>query len=70
MQSTASDPDVAAKIGELSALLRNKRRLMKQLAVDLKLQASIEIWLFVHVPVTAALLVALFAHILIVFLYW
>lgn len=69
-QSTASDPDVAAKIGELSALLRNKRRLMKQLAVDLKLQAAIEIWLFVHVPVTAALLLALFAHILIVFLYW
>ncbi|MEL7184865.1 MAG: hypothetical protein AAFN50_00345 [Pseudomonadota bacterium] len=69
-QSTASDPDVAAKIGELSALLRNKRRLMKQLAVDLKLQASLEIWLFVHVPMTAALLVALFAHILVVFLYW
>ncbi len=69
-QSTAADPEVAAKIGELSALLRNKRRLMKQLAVDLKLQAAIEIWLFVHVPVTSALLLALFAHILIVFLYW
>lgn len=69
-QSTASDPEVAAKVGELSALLRNKRRLMKQLAIDLKLQASLEIWLFVHVPVTAAMLVALSAHILIVFLYW
>ena len=69
-QSKSQDPDSASKIGELSALLRNKRRLLRQLAVDMKLQATLEIWLFVHVPLTAALLVALFAHILTVFLYW
>ncbi len=69
-QSVLSDAEASAKLGEVSALLRNKRRLLKQLALDMKLQATVEIWLFVHVPMTAALLVALFAHILIVFLYW
>ncbi len=69
-QSRASDADAAAIIGELSALLRNKRKLLRQLREDLRLQAGMELWLYVHVPLTAALLIALFAHILTVFLYW
>ncbi|MDX1509364.1 MAG: hypothetical protein R3358_13845 [Woeseiaceae bacterium] len=69
-QSMAGDADTAAAIGELSALIRNKRRLLRQLGEDLKLQAVLEIWLYVHVPLTAALLVALAAHIVTVFLYW
>ena len=69
-QSMAGDADTAAAIGELSALVRNKRRLLRQLSEDLKLQAVLEIWLYVHVPLTAALLVALAAHIVTVFLYW
>lgn len=69
-QSRASDADTAAKIGELSALLRNKRKLLRQLREDLRLQAGLELWLYVHVPLTAALLMALAVHILTVFLYW
>lgn len=69
-QSRAGDAATAAAIGELSALIRNKRRLLKQLALDLKMQAVLETWLYVHVPMTAALLVALVVHILTVFLYW
>ena len=69
-QSRATDADSAAKIGELSALLRNKRQLLRQIGEDLRLQASMEIWLYFHVPLTAALLMALFAHIITVFLYW
>jgi hypothetical protein len=69
-QSRATDPESAAGIGELSALLRNKRRLLKQIGEDLRLQAAMEIWLYFHVPLTAALLMALFAHILTVFMYW
>lgn len=69
-QSRATDADSAAKIGELSALLRNKRRLLKQLAEDLRLQAGMEIWLYFHVPLSAALLMALLAHIIVVFMYW
>ncbi len=69
-QSRATDADSAAKIGELSALLRNKRRLLRQLREDLRLQAAMELWLYFHVPLTAGLLMALVAHILSVFLYW
>jgi len=69
-QSVSGDAETAAGIGELSALLRNKRRLLRQLSEDLKLQATLEIWLYAHVPLTAALLVALLVHILTVFMYW
>jgi hypothetical protein len=69
-QSRSSDPEVAAMIGELSALIRNKRRLLKKLNEDMRLQATIDVWLYVHVPLTAALLVALLVHILTVFMYW
>jgi len=69
-QSRATDADSAAKIGELSALLRNKRQLLRQIGEDLRLQAGMEIWLYFHVPLTAALLMALIAHIVTVFLYW
>jgi len=69
-QSRSSDRKEAAAIGELSALLRNKRRLLKQLGVEFKIQSTLEIWLYVHVPLTAGLLMALLVHILTVFLYW
>lgn len=69
-QSRATDADSAAKIGELSALLRNKRQLQRQIVADLRLQASMEFWLYFHVPLTAALLMALLAHIVSVFMYW
>ena len=69
-QSRATDPDSAAKIGELSGLLRNKRRLLRQLREDLRLQATMELWLYFHVPLTAGLLMALVVHIVTVFLYW
>jgi hypothetical protein len=69
-QSRSREPPVAAAIGELSALLRNKRRLLKPLAEDMRLQAMLQVWLYVHVPLTAALLVALLVHIATVFIYW
>ena len=69
-QSRSGDPEVAASIGELSALIRNKRRLLKKLTEDMRLQATIEVWLYAHVPLTAGLLTALIVHIVTVFMYW
>ncbi|MEE8427301.1 MAG: hypothetical protein V3S15_08440 [Woeseiaceae bacterium] len=69
-QSRATDPAAAATISELSALIRNKRQLLRQLGQDLRLQATMEIWLYLHVPLTAAMLMALVVHIFTVFLYW
>jgi len=69
-QSRASDADVVAKISELSALLRNKRKLLRQIREDLRLQATMELWLYFHVPLSTGLLVALLVHIVTVFFYW
>lgn len=69
-QQSRADTATATTIAELSALLRNKRQLLRQISEDLRLQAAIEIWLYAHVPLTAALLMALTAHILTVFIYW
>jgi hypothetical protein len=69
-QSRASDADVVARISELSALLRNKRKLLRQIREDLRLQASMELWLYFHVPLSTGLLVALLVHIVTVFFYW
>jgi len=69
-QSRCSDAERAAKIGELSALIRNKRQLLNRLTEDMRLKARLEVWLYAHVPLTAALLVALLVHIVSVFLYW
>jgi hypothetical protein len=69
-QSRSSDADEAATISELSALLRNKRRLLRQLNEELKIQAKLAIWLYAHVPLSAGLLMALAIHVLTVFMYW
>jgi hypothetical protein len=69
-QQSRADASAATTIAELSALLRNKRQLLRQVNEDLRLQAAIEIWLYAHVPLSAGLLMALAAHILTVFLYW
>jgi len=69
-QQSRADANAATTIAELSALLRNKRQLLRQVNEDLRLQAAIEIWLYAHVPLSAGLLMALVAHILTVFLYW
>ena len=69
-QSMSGDAETVGAISELSALIRNKRKLLRQLGADLKMQAKLEIWLYAHVPLTAALLAALLVHIVTVFLYW
>jgi len=66
----SGDAETVAAISELSALIRNKRKLLRQLGADLKLQATLEIWLYVHVPLSVALIGALLVHVVTVFIYW
>ncbi|WEK44034.1 MAG: hypothetical protein P0Y64_04160 [Candidatus Sphingomonas colombiensis] len=54
----------------IDALLERKRAMLARLRRHLKLKALLEIWLYVHVPATFALLAALTAHIVSVFFYW
>ena len=54
----------------VEALLERKHAVLVRLRRHLQLKALLEIWLYVHVPLTFALIAALTAHIVSVFFYW
>lgn len=51
-------------------LISRKKSLATKVARDIQYQAMMEIWLYVHVPLSFALLAALIAHIVSSFFYW
>ncbi len=55
---------------KIDALLERKEAVLARVRRHLRIKALLEVWLFVHVPVTFALIAALSAHILSVFFYW
>lgn len=54
----------------LEALLSRKLAALMRIRRHLRLKAMLQIWLYIHVPVTFGLLAALSAHIISVFFYW
>lgn len=52
------------------ALLEKRREQLAQIREALRIRALLEIWLFVHIPLTFALIAALTAHVISVFYYW
>lgn len=55
---------------KVQALLERKSAMLGRLRQHLRLKAMLELWLFIHVPATFALIAALTAHIVSVFFYW
>ena len=51
-------------------LVSRKKALATKVARDIQFQAMMEIWLYIHVPISFALLAALIAHIVSSFFYW
>ncbi len=66
VQGAASDP----AIRRVLALLVRRRSQLARLRRHLRLKLLLELWLYVHVPATIALVAALAAHIVSVFYYW
>ncbi|HYG49145.1 MAG TPA: hypothetical protein VD846_14535 [Allosphingosinicella sp.] len=62
--------DQAAALESVVGLLERKASALARIREHLRIKALLEIWLYVHVPVTFALLAALAAHIVSVFFYW
>ncbi len=54
----------------LEGLLERRQSMLARLRRHLQLRGLLEIWLYIHVPATIALIAALFAHIVAVFFYW
>jgi hypothetical protein len=66
MRDRKPDP----KLTQILFLLERKDAALAQARRHIRMKTQLEIWLYVHVPMTIALLAALTAHILSVFLYW
>jgi len=63
----ASGSEAEARVHEL---LANRSEQLAQIRRHLRIKAMLEIWLFIHIPATIALLAALLAHVISVFYYW
>ena len=60
----------AAALEQIAGLLEQKSVVLAKARHYIQLRALLEVWLYVHVPATFALLAALTAHIVSVFFYW
>ena len=60
----------AGHVRRLVPLLSRQCELLSQARKDIRFQALMRVWLFVHVPFSFALLAALIAHVFAVFFYW
>jgi hypothetical protein len=68
--AASRDPGEVEKLRGLLNNLSQRRKLSQQLGLDFRMQALMEFWLYLHVPISIALLGALVSHIIAVFFYW
>ncbi len=54
----------------LVTTIARRQELLRRIRKDIQLQGFLQIWLYVHVPVTVALIAALLIHVVVVFWYW
>lgn len=64
----AGTPDKALE--QIQFLLERKEAALAQARRHIRLKTQLELWLYIHVPTTIALIAALLAHVISVFLYW
>ncbi|MEM8789972.1 MAG: hypothetical protein AAGE80_00040 [Pseudomonadota bacterium] len=64
------DPDVGPRVDDLAADLSRKADVVRCLRRDTRYKALLTLWLWIHIPITVALLVTLISHITLVFFYW
>jgi hypothetical protein len=69
ISNTATDKQ-AESLRRLLDVMSRRQSLVTKAARDIQLSALMEIWLFVHVPLSFGLLATLIAHIISVFFYW
>lgn len=66
----AAEPGRDADAERALALLQRRAAQLAQIRRHMRYRALLDIWLYVHVPATVALLGALTAHVVSVFYYW
>jgi hypothetical protein len=68
--SHTKDAESVARLQELLEIAGEKAVLVGRVQKDIQLQALLQIWLYIHLPLCFGLLAALLAHLTAVFLYW
>lgn len=63
-------PTSGAAAQSVHDLLAKRAKQLSQIRRQLRTRAMLEVWLFIHIPATIALLAALLAHVISVFYYW
>jgi hypothetical protein len=63
-------PELAERGAALLVTLGRKQELLNRARRDIRYKALMDLWLYVHVPLSFGLLAALTAHIISVFFYW
>jgi hypothetical protein len=66
----SSDGERSRTIGEVISLISARRVVLKRLRRDAQIRGWLDVWLYVHVPLSLGLLGALIAHVVSVFVYW
>lgn len=70
MRRRMGEAPQGAALDSIIGLLQQKSVTLTKIRRHLRLRALLEVWLYIHVPMTFALLAALAAHIVSVFFYW
>jgi hypothetical protein len=67
-----AESDGAARIAldQVSVLMQRKAGALNRIRRHVRIRARLEVWLYVHIPLTFALIAALSAHVVSVFFYW
>ena len=60
----------SAILQELLTMLCRRQALLRKIRKDIQLQSWMQIWLYIHIPLTIALLFSLTIHVVSVFFYW
>ena len=68
--SQLSGGDEAGAVQGLLSNFAAKQTLLRRIRRDVQIRAILKIWLYVHVPISFALLAALITHVIVVFFYW
>lgn len=66
----AGKREEALAFQELLSLFGRRRTVLGKLREDIRLMAWMQIWLYVHIPLTIGAIAALLVHVVTVFLYW
>ena len=64
------EPSSSEAAQSVHDLLGKRAEQLGQIRSVLRTRALLEVWLFIHIPATIALLAALLAHVISVFYYW